>query len=94
MVQALVAGQVEKSNGLLACSIKEVEPEPTSYTVACQSQYSEVWKKSMEAELADLVAAGAFSVVLEVPNDFNIVQYRWVYKWKGNAHGEIERAEW
>ena len=52
VIHALVAEQVENSNGLPTCSMKEVEPEPTSYTAACKSQYSEVWKKSMEAEFA------------------------------------------
>ena len=75
------------------CTIQEAEPEPTSYTAARASKYAEIWKKSMDAEFAGLLAAGTFTEVSEVPKGCNIVDSKWVFKWKGDAHGTIERAK-
>ena len=93
VVNALVAEQVEQSDGLPKCTIQEAEPEPTSYAAACASKDAEVWKKSMDAEFAGLVAAGTFTEVSSVPEGCNIVDSRWVFKWKGDVHGVIERAK-
>lgn len=39
MVYALMAEGVEQPEKMPECSLKDAEPEPTSYAAACKSQY-------------------------------------------------------
>ena len=91
MVHGLVAEQVEQSDGVPKCTIREAEPEPTSYTAASASKYTELWKKSMDAEFVGLVAAGTFTQVSGVPEGCSTADSKRVFRWKGDTHGVIER---
>ena len=48
---------------------------------------------AMRSELNGLESAGTFVEVSELPADSNVVESKWLLKWKGNAHGMIDRAK-
>ena len=75
------------------CLLKEVEPEPTSYSAARSSIHSGVWVEAMQAEFDGLEAADTFTEISEVPAGSNIVESKWLLKWKGDEHGMIDRAK-
>ena len=75
------------------CLTKEAEPEPTSYSVARSSKQSDVWTEEMSSESEGLEAAGTFVEISEHPGGSNVVESRWFLKWKGDAHGMVERAK-
>ena len=72
---------------LTDCLVKEVEPEPTSYSAASSSRHSGVWTEAMQAEFDGLDAAGTFTEISEIPEGSNIVGSKWLLKWKGDEHG-------
>ena len=39
------------------------------------------------------MAAGTFAEVTEIPEGCNIVDAKWLYKWKGGSHGMVDRAK-
>ena len=93
--QALLAAneaECEKTK-LPDCLVKEAEPEPTSYTAARTSKHSDVWMDAMRSEFDGLEAAGTFVEVSELPASSNIVESKWLLKWKSDAHGMIDRAK-
>ena len=47
----------------------------------------------MNSEFEGLLAAGTFSLVGSVPEGSNIVNAKWVYKWKTDSNGEISKAK-
>ena len=47
----------------------------------------------MRMEFDGLVAAGTFAGVTEIPDGCNIVHAKWLYKWKGDSHGMVDRAK-
>ena len=73
--------------------VKEAEPEPTSYSAAYSSRYSGVCTEAMQAELDGLEAAGTFAEIHEIPQRRNIVDSKWLLKWKGAEHGTIDIAK-
>ena len=73
------------------CLVKEAELEPTSYTAARSSKQSDVWMDAIRSEFDGLEAAGTFVEVSELPADSNVVESKWLLKWKGDAHGMIDR---
>ena len=75
------------------CFVKEVEPEPTSYSAACSSTHSGVWTGAMQAEFDGLEAVGTFAEISEIPEGINIVDSKWLLKWKGDEHGMNDRAK-
>ena len=44
-------------------------------------------------EFDGLVVAGTFAEVTEIPEGCNIVDAKWLYKWKGDSHGMVGRCE-
>ena len=74
------------------CLLKEAEPEPASYSAARSSIHSGVWVEAMQAEFDGLEAADTFTEISEVPAGSNIVESKWLLKWKGDEHGMIDRA--
>ena len=62
------------------CLLKEVEPEPASYSAARSSMYSGVWTEAIQAEFDDLEAAETFAEISEVPAGSNIVESKWLLK--------------
>ena len=47
----------------------------------------------MQAEFDGLEAADTFTEISEVPAGSNIVEPKWLLKWKGDDHGIIDRAK-
>ena len=92
---ALLAAQDtgSKPTRLPDCLLKEAEPEPTSYSAACSSIHSGVWTEAMQAEFDGLEAAETFAEISEVPAGSNIVESKWLLKWKGDEHGMIDRVK-
>ena len=48
---------------------------------------------AMRSEFDGLEAAGSFVEVSEIPASSNIVESKWLLKWKSDAHGMIDRAK-
>ena len=40
-----------------------------------------------------LVAAGTFAEVTEIPEGCDVVDAKWLYKWKSDSHGMVDRAK-
>ena len=72
---------------------KEAEPEPRSYSAARSSIHSGVWVEAMQAKFDGQEAADTFTEISEVPAGSNIVESKWLLKWKGDDHGLIDRAK-
>ena len=47
----------------------------------------------MRLEFDGLETAGAFVEVSEIPADSNVVEPKWLLKWKGDAHGMMDIAK-
>ena len=47
----------------------------------------------MSSEFEGLEAAGTFVEISELLEGSNVVESKWLLKWKGDAHGMIERAK-
>ena len=47
----------------------------------------------MRSEVDGLEAAGIFVEVDDLPANSNVVESKWLLKWKGDAHGMIDRAK-
>ena len=75
------------------CLLKEAEPEPKSYSAARSSIHSVVCSEAIQAEFDGLDAAETVTKISEVPAGCNIVESKWLLKWKGDEHGMIDRAE-
>ena len=75
------------------CLVREAGPEPVSYPASCSSEYSVVWMESMSKEFDGLVAAGAFADMTEIPGGCNMVNAKWLYEWKSDSHGIVDRAK-
>ena len=72
---------------------QKAEPEPTSYSAARSSMHSGVWTEAIQVELDGLEAAETFAEISEVPAGSNIVESKWLLKWRGDDHGMIDRAK-
>ena len=72
------------------CLLKEAEPEPTSYSAARSSIHSVVCSEAIQAEFDGLDAAETVAKISEVPAGCNIVESKWLLKWKGDEHGMID----
>ena len=95
MFHALLAAQDTggEPTRLPDCLLKEAESEPTSYSAARSSIHSGVWVEAMHAEFDRLQAADTFTEISEVPAGSNIVESKWLLKWKRDEHGMIDRAK-
>ena len=90
----LLAVEVTRKPGELPkCDVREAGPEPVSYPAACWSEYSDVWMEAMRMEFDGLVAAGTFAEVTEFPEGCNVVDAKWLYKWKSDSYGMVDRAK-
>ena len=95
IIHGLLAVQevTRKPGELPKCLVREAEPEPVSYPAACSSEYSDVWMEAMRMEFDGLVAAGSFAEVTEFPEGCNVVDAKWLYKWKSDSYGMVDRAK-
>ena len=48
---------------------------------------------AMRSERDGLEAVGTFVEASELPADSDVVESKWLLKWKGDAHGMIDRAK-
>ena len=95
VVHGLLAVQevTRKPGELPKCLVREAGPEPVSYPAACSSEYSDVRMEAKSKEFDGLVAAGTFAEVSEIPGGCNIVDAKWLFKWKDDSHGMVDRAK-
>ena len=49
--------------------------------------------EAMKMELHGLVAAGTFAEVTGIPEGCNIVDVKWLHKWKDDLHGMVYRTK-
>lgn len=90
----LVVKEVTHKPGKLRkCLVREAEPEPLSYLSACSSRYSFVWMEAMNMAFDGLMAAVMFAEATDDPEGCNVTDAKWVYKWKGDSYGTIDRAK-
>ena len=73
--------------------IQDVESEPGSYQEARQSKYSTIWDEAMSVEFEGLLRAGTFALAVKAPIGCNVIDARWVYKWKADETGKIVKAK-
>ena len=64
-----------------------------SASLPAPSEYSDVWMEAMSLEFDGLVAAGTFAKVTEIPEECNIVDTKWLYRWKRDSHDMVDRAK-
>ena len=95
ILRVLIAEQrtLKKPNEVAADPAKGAQPEPTTFAEARASVHAELWEGAMNSEFEGLLAAGTFSLVGSVPEGSNIVNAKWVYKWKTDSNGEILKAK-
>lgn len=74
------------------CPAHEAEPEPSSYAEACKCEFSFVWKEAMRSEFRGLLEADTFSFEDDV-DPSNVIDGKWVFKWKVDSDGYIARAK-
>ncbi|CAB1112508.1 unnamed protein product [Ectocarpus sp. CCAP 1310/34] len=73
--------------------IQDVEPEPGSYQEALRSKHATIWDKAMSAEVEGLIRAGTFTLAAKIPEGCNVIDARWVFKWKADETGKIVKAK-
>jgi len=94
VVEALIAEQKASENEELPKElIQDVEPEPASFQEASRSEHASIWNKAMSAEFEGLLGAGTFELAAKTPTDCNVIDARWVYKWKADETGKIVKAK-
>ena len=89
----LAALEVTRRLGELPESlVREVGPKLVLYRLVCWSDYSDVCMEVMRMKLDGFVAAGTFVEVIDIPEGCNIGDITWLYEWKGNWHGMVDKA--
>ena len=94
IVYALVAEQragdeIELPKGL----VQDVESEPGNYQEAQQSKNAKIWEVARSAEIEGLIRAGTFTLAVKVPVGCNVLDARWVFKWKADETRKIVKAK-
>ena len=73
--------------------VQDVESEPGSYQEARQSKHAKIWDGAMSAEVEGLIRAGTFTLAVKIPVGCNVIDARWVFKWKADETGKIVKAK-
>ncbi|CAB1112906.1 unnamed protein product [Ectocarpus sp. CCAP 1310/34] len=73
--------------------VQDVESVPDSYQEAQRSKYAKIWEGAMSAEVEGLIRAGTFTLAAKVPISCNVIDARWVFKWKADETGKIVKAK-
>ena len=73
--------------------VQDVESEPGSYQEAQRSKYAKIWEGARSAEVEGLIRAGTFTLAVKVPIGCNVIDARWVFKWKADETGKIVKAK-
>ena len=84
---------IRKPGELPKCLVREAGPKPVSYPAACLSEYSDVWMEVVRMDFDGIVAAETFADVTEIPEGYNIVDAKWLYKRKGDSLGMVDRSK-
>lgn len=53
--------------------VEEAGPEPSSYTAASSSKFSDMWMGAMLMEFDEHVAAGTFAEATDIPEGCNMM---------------------
>ena len=94
MVEALISNQRTSDEGELPKElVQDVEFEPASFQDDCSSKHALIWDKAMSAEFEGLLGAGTFALAAKTPEGCNVIDARWVYKWKADETGKIVKAK-
>ena len=94
MVEALIAEQKASENEELPKElIQDVEPELVSFQEASRSEHASIWNKATSAEYEGLLGAETFELAAKTPTDCNVIDARWVYKWKADETGKIVKVK-
>ena len=72
--------------------VQDVESAPGSYQEPQQSKYAKIWEVARSAEIEGLIRAGTFRLAVQVPVSCNVIDARWVFKWKADETGKIAKA--
>lgn len=78
---------------LPSCSINDIEPEPTTYSQSLKSKYAALWADAREREFVGLCDADTFFEIGDLPQNTNIIDAKFVYKWKSDADGAVTKAK-
>ena len=73
--------------------MQDVESEPDSYQETRQSKYATIWDGAIPAEVEGLIRAGTFRLAVNIPIGCNVIDARWVFKWKADETGKIVEAK-
>ena len=73
--------------------VQDVESEPGNYREAQQSKYAKILEVARSAEIKGLIRAGTFTLAVKVPVGCNVINARWVFKWKADKTGKIVKAK-
>ena len=73
--------------------ISEVEEPPLRVGDVKYKNLRDVWEEAMMAEFEGLVGLNAFEFVDMVPDGVNVVSARWVFAWKVDEDGNIEKPK-
>ena len=73
--------------------VQDVESEPGSYQEARQSKHAMIWDGAMSADVEGLIRAGTFTLPVKIPVGCNVIDARWVFKWKADKTGKIVKAK-
>ena len=92
VIHALIATLEEQSEVPLG-PVQDAGPEPTTFAEARASAHAHVWEGAMTCEFHGLLEAGTFMLVGVVPAGANVVNAKWIYKCKTDAHGHIVKAK-
>ena len=73
--------------------VQDVESEPGSYQEARQSKHAKIWDGAISAEVEGLIRAGTSTLAVKIPAGCNMIDARWVFKWKADETGKIVKAK-
>ena len=73
--------------------VQDVESEPGSYQEAQQSRYAKIWEVARSVKIEGLIRAGTFTLAVKVPIGCNVIDAKWVFKWKADETRKIVKAK-
>ena len=73
--------------------VQGVESEPGSYQEAQESKHAKIWDGAVSAEVEGLIRAGTFTLPVKIPVGCNVIDARWVFKWKADKTGKISEGQ-
>lgn len=81
-----------------AVKIHSAYTDPKSWTEAMTRSDADMWKEAVKSEKQSLISTGTAIIVdcKEVPRDQSMLTGKWVFKFKTNADGSLDKykAQW